>query len=161
MSDRSGMAQAYGGIFLLAFALSALMLATDQNLRTGFGTVSSGYFSHWYVVLLSGIADLVGAAILLVYASRSAIKLGLVGAVLQVLMLLASITTYQSVGFATPDAFARYLFGIDYYGGYIRYLFDALLAVYLLAVVLGVALLRRRGAPVPGEPRPPVPGPSP
>jgi len=51
----------YSMPFLLGFGLSVLILITDKNLQTDFGTMSSGYFVQWYYVLAMAVADLVGA----------------------------------------------------------------------------------------------------
>jgi hypothetical protein len=145
----------YSLAFLVAAILSFVMLATDKNLQTDFGTVSSGYFVHWYVVLATAIADLAGAALLLVLRSRTAVKLGVVGSALLTLMLVGVIATYSQVGFASATAFAQYLFGVTYFGGDIRYLYDLLLATYVGTFVIGVvglALTREVQAPAPNGP---------
>jgi hypothetical protein len=151
---------AYSLLFLLAFALSVVMLLTDQNLKTDFGSVSSGYYLHWYVVLVTAIADLVGAALLLAVRSRFAVKVGVAGSGLLALVFLGDIFTYSQVGFTSAGTFANYLFGITYYGGDIRYLYDAVLAVYLLTALVGVVLLlatrtERRASAPPKENPPP------
>ncbi len=124
--------------FLLAFGLSVLMLATDKNLQTNFGAVSNGYFLHWYVVAATAAADLVGAALLLTLRSRTSVKLGTVGSGLLVVLFLGVVLTYQQVGFGSESDFAQYLFGITYFGGDIRYLYDALLATYIGTFLFGV-----------------------
>jgi len=124
--------------FLVAFGLSVLMLATDKNLQTNFGAVSSGYFVHWYVVAATAVADLVAAVLLLTLRSRTSVKLGVIGSGLLVVLFLGVVFTYQQVGFASASDFAQYLFGITYYGGDIRYLYDAVLATYVGTFVLGV-----------------------
>ena len=149
----------YSLAFLLAAILSFVMLATDKNLQTDFGTVSSGYFVHWYVVLATGIVDLVGVALLLVLRSRAAVKLGVVGSALLALMFLGVIATYAQVGFSSASAFAQYLFGVTYYGGDIRYLYDLLLATYVGTFLLGVVgLALTRESPVPTSNAPATPG---
>lgn len=140
----------YSLAFLLAAILSFVMLATDKNLQTDFGTMSSGYFVHWYVVLATAIADLVGVALLLVLRSRTAVKLGVIGSALLTLAFVGVIATYAQVGFASASDFAQYLFGATYFGGDIRYLYDVLLATYIGTFVLGVvglALTREARAP--------------
>jgi hypothetical protein len=49
--------------------------------------------------------------------------------------------TYSQVGFASAGDFANYLFGITYYGGDIRYLYDLLLAVYAVTFLYGLLVL--------------------
>ncbi len=148
----------YSLFFLLGAGLSFVMLATDMNLRTDFGTMSSGYFLHWYGVLAIAVADLVGAALLLLVRSRTAVKLGVVGSGLLVVAWLAVILTYSQVGFSSASSFAKYLFGITYYGGDIRYLYDVLLAVYVLTFLVGgVDLLVTRHARSATDEAPPTP----
>ncbi len=121
----------YGGLFLLAAVVSFVMLVTDKNLQTDFGTVTSGYYLHWYAVLAMGVADVAGAGLLFAFRTRLMVKIGLVGSGLLALANLGVIATYAQVGFSSATSFADYLFGVTYYGGDIRYLYDLLLAVYL------------------------------
>lgn len=144
-------ASAYSSVFFLAFALSVLMLVTDTNLRTDFGAMSSGYFSHWYVVLATALVDLIGGALLVTRGSRTAIAAGAVGSGLLALLFVGDIFTYGQVGFNSAGDFANYLFGVTYSGGDIRYLYDALLAVYLIGFLAGVVALWRT-RPVPAYP---------
>ena len=128
----------YSVPFFVAAGLSFLMLITDKNLQTDFGTVSSGYFDQWYLILATAIADVVGAILLLVLRSRRAVLAGVIGSGGLFLLLLAGIFTYAQVGFASATDMANYLFGITYYGGDIRYLFDILLATYVATFLGGV-----------------------
>jgi hypothetical protein len=140
----------YSLAFLLAAALSFVMLATDKNLQTDFGTMSSGYFVHWYVVLATAVVDLVGATLLLLVRNRTAVKVGVVGSALLTLMFVGVIATYAQVGFASASDFAQYLFGVTYFGGDIRYLYDVLLATYIgtfVSGVVGLVLTRESRAP--------------
>lgn len=135
-------AAVYGALFLVAFALSVVMLLTDTNLRTDFGSLPNGYFSHWYVILATTVADALGAALLIGVGSRATIQGGVVGSGLLILVYLGAILTYSQVGFNSAGDFANYLFGITYSGGYIRYLYDAVLAVYVVTFIAGFAALR-------------------
>ncbi|HEV2520188.1 MAG TPA: hypothetical protein VGX00_06165 [Thermoplasmata archaeon] len=150
MAKASPGAAMYGVLFLVAFGLTVVMLFTDKNLQTDFGAQSSGYYFHWYVVLVTGVADLVGAALLIVVRSRLAVKAGVAGSGFLSLVFLGDVFTYSQVGFASASDFAKYLFGFTYSGNDIRYLYDALLGVYLLAFVVGLVLWRRHR----GERRP-------
>lgn len=135
--------------FFLAAGLSILMLITDKNLQTDFGTVPA-YYVHWYAILAMAVADLAGAVLLLLLRSRTAVKLGVVGSGLLIVALLGAILTWQQVGFGSASDFAQYLFGITYYGGDVRYLYDVLLATYIgtfLAGVVGLAVTRARKEP--------------
>jgi hypothetical protein len=131
----------YGLPFVLAFALSVIMLITDKNLQTDFGTMSSGYYFHWYVVLGTAVADVLGAALLFLLRSRMAVKAGVAGSGLLVALFAGDVLTYSQVGFSSASAFANYLFGITYSGGNIRYLYDVVLAAYVLTFLWGVAYL--------------------
>ena len=128
----------YSLAFLVAAGLSVLMLMTDKNLQTDFGTMSSGYYAHWYAVLAMTVADVVAAALLLLLRSRVSVKLVTAGSGLLTVALLGVILTYQQVGFASAMAFANYLFGVTYFGGDIRYLYDVLLATDIVTFVGGV-----------------------
>jgi len=129
----------YGLAFLVAAALSVVMLVTDKNLQTDFGTMSSGYYVHWYAVLGMAVIDVLGAGVLIAVRSRTVVKVGVIGSGLFAVALVAAVLTYAQVGFASPTEFANYLFGVTYYGGYIRYLYDALLAAYVGTFALGAA----------------------
>lgn len=147
------LAIAYSLPFLVAAGLSALMLVTDKNLQTDFGTVTSGYFSHWYAVLAMAVADLGGAAILLGFRSRLAVKIGVLGSAVFAFALVADVFTYHAVGFASAQQFADYLFGVTYFGGNLRYLYDAVLATYIATSVSGaVGLTITRPSKVPSGP---------
>jgi hypothetical protein len=143
----------YSLLFLVAAGLSMVMLVTDKNLQTDFGTISSGYFVHWYVVLVTAIADVVGAAILLVLRSRTSVKLGVAGSGLMIVVFLGVILTYSEVGFTSATAFAQYLFGVTYFGGDVRYLYDLLLGTYIFTFLTGaVGLALTRSSTAPREP---------
>ncbi len=146
----------YGFLFAAAAIVSAVMLVTDTNLRTDFGTVTSGYYLHWYVILITAVADAIGAVGLWVVGSRRAVQVGTVASGLLILILLGDIFTYSAVGFATAGDFANYLFGITYYGGNIRYLYDLLLGVYIVTFGSGLGLLAARRSRPPKAPTPPV-----
>ncbi|MGI0054722.1 MAG: hypothetical protein ACREB9_02870 [Thermoplasmata archaeon] len=145
MERTNAIAAIYSSLFFLAFGLSVLMLLTDTNLRTDFGSMSSGYYAHWYVILVIAIVDVIGGVLLVVVGSRIAIKAGVVGAGLIALIFVGDILTYGQVGFSSASAFASYLLGWTYSGGNIRYLYDVLLAVYIVAFISGtVALAKTR-----------------
>jgi hypothetical protein len=132
----------YSLAFVVAGVLSVVMLLTDKNLQNNFGTVSSGYFVHWYAVLGMAIVDFAGAGLLLGVGTRRMAQIGVIGSALFALAMVADIATWSLVGFSSPTSFADYLFGVTYFGGDIRYLFDALLGVYLGTSVVGAVGLR-------------------
>jgi hypothetical protein len=149
----SRFASVYSLAFFIAAALGIVMLITDKNLQTDFGAVSSGYYAHWYGVLALVVVTLIGAALLVAIRSRNVVKLAIAGSGVSIVALLGIVLTYQQVGFSSAMAFAQYLFGITDYGGDVRYLYDALLAVYIVAFVGGlVGLLLTREAQAPAGP---------
>lgn len=138
----------YSLAFFAAFSVSVVMLATDKNLQTNFGSLSTGYYLHWYAVLVTALVDLVGGLLLLAVRTRTMYKVGIVGSGLLALLIVGDVFTYAQVGFASAASFADYLYGITYYGGDIRYLYDLLVAVYLGTFVLGlVGLYLTRARP--------------
>jgi hypothetical protein len=138
----------YGVLFLITAALTTVMLVTDKNLQTDFGTVSSGYFVHWYGVLVTAVADVIAAGLLFLLRSRTAVKLGVIGSGVLALVFVGIIFTYSQVGFSSAGDFAQYLFGVTYFGGDIRYLYDLLLGTYVFTFVCGaVGLVATRNSP--------------
>jgi hypothetical protein len=152
---------AFGGLLLLDFVISVVMLVTDKNLQTDFGA-SSPYYLHWYGVLAMGILDLLLGLVLLTFSATSSLarrwpklrRLAVLGStawsVLAIIAMVGIVETYPQVGFANANQFAMYLFGTTAYPGalsYIPWLYDLLLAAYVLTAILGVvSLLRRRPA---------------
>lgn len=130
----------YAAAFALAAILAIIMLVTDTNLQTNFGTAPK-YFVHWYGVLGMAVADLIAVALLLAWRTRAAVVLGVVGSSLLSLAMVAVVATYQQVGFASAGDFANYLFGVTYFGGDVRYLYDALLGVDVATAVGGAVYL--------------------
>ncbi len=128
-------------LYFVATALAIWMLLSDQNLRTDFGTLSNGSYAHWYAVLAMAIVSGAGGVLLATVRSRWAIWAGTIGAALLALAMVGDIFTYAQVGFSSAWDFAQYLFGITYYGGDVRYLYDALLAVYIITAIVGAVLL--------------------
>jgi hypothetical protein len=151
-----------GLLLFVDFLISVVMLATDKNLQTDFGSVAP-YYLHWYGVLAMAIVDLLAALTLLSFAAvpmlrgrapsfqRVAVVGGLVWSVLAMLAMVGIVETYQQVGFPSANAFATYLFGVTPYPdalSYIPWLYDLLLVAYLLTAVVGVwAVWRGRSAP--------------
>lgn len=131
----------YALFFGLDFCLSLVMLTTDSNLRTDFGTMTGGYFLHWYFILVTAVADLAGMFLLLILRSPTAVKVGVAGSLLMVVFFLGAIFTYAQVGFSSATEMADYLLGITYYGGDVRYLYDVLLAAYMATFIYGAAVL--------------------
>jgi hypothetical protein len=153
---------AFGLLLLLDFLLVAVMLATDKNLQTNFGTVSP-YYSHWYGALAMGVVDLLAGLVLLANSTtmpmprmtpRLRMMLARAGLAWTILVIVASVgivATYQQVGFQSAGDFAHYLFDSPSVSGgstYIPWLYDALLAMYFVTAIVGVlAVVRTRATP--------------
>ncbi|MEM0128408.1 MAG: hypothetical protein QXO03_04920 [Thermoplasmatales archaeon] len=145
-NNKSGRFIVLGITYLLAFLIVLVILFTDKNLQTDFGSVKP-YFYHWYGLLFVGILSAVAGAILLFANSRNLGIAGTTGFGILALFLVADIGTYHSVGFKYPGQFATYLFGLSKYPGSLHYfpgLYDLLFVVYLAGFILGVILLNRK-----------------
>jgi hypothetical protein len=152
----------FGLLLLLDFLLVAVMLATDKNLQTNFGQASP-YYSHWYGALLMGVVDLLAGLALLANSTsmpmprmtpRLRMMLARAGLAWTILVIVASVgivATYQQVGFQSAGDFAHYLFDSPPVSGgttYIPWLYDALLAMYVVTAIVGVlAVVRTRAGP--------------
>jgi hypothetical protein len=161
---RDGRVLAFGTVLFVAFLVSVVMLVTDKNLQTDFGAVSP-YYLHWYGVLAMAIVDLVVAAALF-GTSRSAMRdrmsastrrAGVIAAVawvvIAIVVMVGIVATYSQVGFANMGQFEQYLFGVTPYSGalsYIPWLYDLLLAVYIVALGVGAFATQRAAPTVPG-----------
>lgn len=125
-------AKLIAAILFACFALTSLILATDVNLQTNFGSVKP-FFIHWYGLLVTGIIDLVGG-VLFLRAARPPYLIATIWFVFMPVFMVADTLTYAEVYFKTPAQFAVYLFGITKYPGTLYYIpgaFDALFALYL------------------------------
>lgn len=151
---------AFSLLLLIDFILVAVMLATDQNLQTDFGSLHSvpPYYAHWYGLLAEGVLDLLGAFVLLFFVARPLMKgtatrmhrrlvLGaLAWSILAIVAMLAIVTSYSMVGFQTANQFAQYLFqttAYPYTKPYIPWLYDLLLVAYILTAVVGAFAVMR------------------
>jgi hypothetical protein len=148
---------ALGLLLLVDFVLCAVMLATDKNLQTDFGGASA-YYAHWYGVLAMGVVDLLAALVVFVLAvrpgpagspgflRRNAGALGLLWSVVAIAAMVGIVTSWKQVGFASQSQFQTYLFGTSAYPGalsYIPWLYDALLAAYVVTAVVAIGALWR------------------
>ena len=137
-------------LYALSFIVIVVMLYTDRNLQTDFGSVKP-YFYHWFGLMATGIIDLIGAFILILKPGRRVILTSLSVSIIMVVFLLADTLTYSSVGFSTIQAFAAYLFGVTRYQGNMNYipgLYDILLALYVINFLVALFYLRKTPRPV-------------
>jgi hypothetical protein len=129
-----------GLILLVQFILTLVILLTDHNLQTDFG-IYPKYFIHWYGLLVTGIIDIIGFALLVSINSRRLVAAGVGWSAFMVLFQIADLATYKEVGFNSVSQFATYLFGFSKYPGSLSYipgLYDILLAIYVIALIVGV-----------------------
>ncbi|MGA7861071.1 MAG: hypothetical protein WCB19_04370, partial [Thermoplasmata archaeon] len=75
---------------------------------------------------------------------------------LAVVAMVAVVATYKQVGFSSASQFAQYLFGVSAYPGalsYIPWLYDLLLALFIISAIVGVIVVVhiRKPAPPPGS----------
>jgi len=133
-----------GILLLIDFLITMLILLTDHNLQTDFG-ITKPYFIHWYGLLITGIIDLVGAAIIFAKPTPQNTTIAAVGSLLLAIFLVADVATYSLVGFSSASSFATYLFGFSKYPGslpYIPGLYDLLFVFYV--ITSGAAFVLRR-----------------
>ena len=154
---------AFGVLFLVDLVLSVVMLATDKNLQTDFGGVSA-YYSHWYGVLAMAVLDLVVGAVLIAAslpglgaklsprARRAGLAAALLWGIVAIGAMVGVVTAYSQVGFTSESMFEQYLFNPTPFKGalsYIPWLYDALLAAYVVTVIVGIVALFGKPAPAP------------
>ncbi|MCI4320871.1 MAG: hypothetical protein L3K18_06435 [Thermoplasmata archaeon] len=142
-----------GLLLLVDFVVAVVMLATDKNLQTNFGA-SSPYYVHWYGVLGIAVVTLIGGLAVLSSASPSMaarmprvrpsmmLFAALGWSVLVVLAMVGIVESYSQVGFPSANEFGKYLFGTSAYPGalsYIPWLYDAMLALFVLTAIVAAA----------------------
>jgi hypothetical protein len=159
---------AFAGLLFLDFLLVLVMLATDKNLQSDFGVMTSvpPYFAHWYGLLAQGVLTLLAAVVVLVasmriskggrglWSSRGLVLGALVFSLVALVADLAIVFTYAQVGFNNMSQFAQYLFGQTSYPGDVRYLYDVVLTFYALTVVAGALAVMRVRGPASGAAQP-------
>jgi hypothetical protein len=132
-------------IFYVCFALTVVILVTDQNLQTNFGAVKP-YFIHWYGLLITGLVDLIGGVLFLVRRNPP-LFVANIWFVFMPIFMVADTLTYAEVFFNSPAQFAVYLFGFKKFPGTLAYipgLFDVLFALYILGFLACVLVRRKR-----------------
>ena len=143
----SGRLPAYFSLlFLIQFVITMLILFTDQNLQTDFGTVPK-YFIHWYGLLATGLVDFVAFIVLLAVRKRSMVGVGVGWAVFMAIFQIADIATYGMLNVGlSAGSFAQYLFGVTKFAGalpYIPGMYDLLFAIYIIAIGVGIYVYRK------------------
>lgn len=158
----------FGGLLLLDFVVLLVMLATDKNLQSDFGGVSP-YYSHWYGLLALGVLTLIAGVAILALGGRTgsdgrpstlgrcALWGGGILPWVAVAAMIGILATYQQVGFSSASQFAQYLFGVTAYSGtlsYVPWLYDLLLALFLVSAVVGlIAIVKVRAPPMSSIPK--------
>ncbi|OWP57355.1 MAG: hypothetical protein B2I17_01590 [Thermoplasmatales archaeon B_DKE] len=141
VSRTSGLPAYLAVLFLIQFIITMVILFTDQNLQTDFGTVPK-YFIHWYGLLVTGVVDIIAFIVLLAVRKRSIVGVGVGWGVFVAAFQVADIATYSTlnIGFSA-GSFAQYLFGVTKFSGalpYIPGLYDLLFALYIVAIGVGL-----------------------
>jgi hypothetical protein len=157
-------AMGLGLLLLLDFVVAVVMLATDKNLQTDFGALKSGYYAHWYGVLVMALVDLVAGLGVLSYSMpamrarlpsflrRYTLLAALAWPILAILAMVGIVESYSEVGFQSASQFSTYLFGTSAYPGalsYIPWLYDAMLALFVVTALVAVVAVwqARRAGP--------------
>jgi hypothetical protein len=133
------------GFFVVQFLITLVILLTDMNLRNDFGFYTgSGYFIHWWGLLVTAVVDVLGVGLLIFKPSRTVFKIGAGWSIFMVAFLFGDILLYKEVGFSTPTQFADYLFGFSKYPSTESYypgLYAVLAAIYIIIVIFCLVLI--------------------
>ncbi len=133
-------------IYLLAFIAGVVILFTDNNLKTDFGSVRP-YFIHWYIFAALDIVTLVVAIYLFLTRSiRGSSKLGIIWSSIMMVIMAGDTLTYSSVGFSSPVQFGEYLFGLTTYPEslpYIPGLYTLLFLLFLTDLIISLYYLKK------------------
>lgn len=142
---------AFAVILGIDAALVGLLLATDKNLQTDFGSVPA-YWAGWWHVVAGEVALIVlaGAVVATALAlrrdgrrtaaRRAVLAVALLASVLLTLATAGMGLEYSSAGFTSADQYYRYLFSPTPYPGalsYIPWLYDLVLAAFVVTVLIG------------------------
>lgn len=125
-------------MYVICFIVTVVILFTDKNLQTDFGSVKP-YFVHWYGMLVIALIEIVASILLFTMGSRKLYLASLIGSLLLALFLVADIFTYSMVGFSSPQQFATYLFGVTNYEGNVMYIPGLYDVLFALLVVTSIA----------------------
>ncbi|MGC9294909.1 MAG: hypothetical protein ACP5E8_06500 [Thermoplasmata archaeon] len=133
------------GLFIISFIVDLVILATDNNLKTDFGSVHP-YFIHWYIFMFLDLITLVTSIYIGFFSSNlNYVKIGLIWSSIMVLIMVGDLLTYSSVGFSAPVQFAYYLFGFSKYPqslSYIPGLYSLLFIVYIFTIIVSIFFIR-------------------
>jgi hypothetical protein len=132
-------------LFLVEFLITLVILLTDMNLRNDFTLYTgSGYFIHWWGLLVTALIDLIGVGLLIFKPTKGVFKIGSGWSIFMVAFLFGDILLYKEVGFSTPTQFADYLFGFSKYPGtesYIPGLYTILAAIYIAIAIFSLIII--------------------
>lgn len=143
-TNKSSLRVTVGLLFIIDFLITIVILFTDNNLQTDFGSVPK-YFIHWYGLLSTAIIDIIGAGIVFSRPGRGAYAAGFAGSALLALFLILDTLTYSMVGFSSITSFATYLFGFTKYHGSLSYipgLYDILLIFYFITAIVSAYAMK-------------------
>lgn len=134
-------------VYVLCLISTILILYTDRNLQTDFGSTKP-YFIHWYGMVTIAVVEVIAIIILLIRGSRSTLRASAIGSSILAIFLIADIFTYRMAGFNSPQQFATYLFGITRYDNstsYVPGLYDVLFVLLIITAIASVFSLRKIG----------------
>ena len=144
LTGKEGKIRILGFLLLINFIVTMVILFTDKNLQNDFGIYNgSGYFLHWYGLLITGVLDIVGAVILFIKPEKLFLIFGTIWSLFMIGFTFGDILLYNEVGFGSANQFATYLFGLSKYPGAESYypgLYDLLVAIYIIAFVYALIL---------------------
>ena len=151
LTGKEGKIRILGFLFLIDFIVTMVILFTDKNLQNDFGIYTgSGYFIHWYGLLVTGILDIIGAILLFIKPEKLYLIFGTIWSVFMIGFTFGDILLYNEVGLSNANQFATYLFGLSKYPGaepYYPGLYDILVAIYIVAFVYAlIILIKERSA---------------
>lgn len=151
----------FTGLLFVNFFLFLLMLITDKNLQTDFGSVPP-YYLHWYGVLVLSVITVILYVLMIpslrrftsaegpTGTGRLTLWAAVVWSWLVIVAMVAVLASYKQVGFGSANQFARYLFGVTAYPGalsYLPWLYDLVLALFLLTAAVGTIAVRQNRRP--------------
>ncbi len=148
--SKGAKARVVAALLAVDFIVTLIILFTDKNLQTDFGSVHP-YYLHWYGLLVTGVVDAGGAVAVYLYPTRKITAAAAGWSVFMALFQVADIATYKLVGFSSPYQFAEYLFGLTHYPGALPYvpgLYDLLLLLYVATAAASAQTHGRLGSTI-------------
>lgn len=135
-------------LLIASTLISLVILFTDKNLQTDFGSVTR-YYYHWYGMLILALITLIAAIITIGSGENKARISAFLGSFLPILGIIYDLFfQYKQAGFSSYQQFGTYLFGVSKYPGTLSYipgLFDFYTAVLLISLIISLVWLLSKG----------------